>query len=220
MRERHRLRGKFWQDLAKRVENIPGARGCLKKLRESFSAMEQGERVICLKEGPTYQKALDMLAADVEFMSLDAKLAFLGERRTLKRKEFWHSVFEETGIDEDPGLIFDPLNVRIVTKKTTNQPVSGSHKTSLDGYRDLIMAALVNPLNASKMIGDPRLRFCEIKRMAQAITEGDFKPALRSMIERWVEDPNEARESKRVLIEENMPEWLVEIATKLGQRRK
>jgi len=78
MKERHCLRNKFWQDLAKKVEEIPGEKGCVKKLRESYTGMEKGEQVIHLEDGPTYQKALDLLATDVEFMSLDAKLAFLG----------------------------------------------------------------------------------------------------------------------------------------------
>jgi len=56
--------------------------------------------------------------------------------------------------------------------------------------------------------------------MAETIIDGDFKPNLRTMIEEWIEDPARARESKPVLIEENLPEWLIEIATKLGQRKK
>jgi len=71
------------------------------------------------------------------------------------------------------------------------------------------MAALTNPLNASRMASDPTLSFPEIKRMAEFIIDGDFKPNLRKMIEEWMEDPIQAKESLPVLTEENMPGWLV-----------
>jgi len=69
-------------------------------------------------------------------------------------------------------------------------------------------------------VNDHFLNFPEIKCMGKVIINGDFKPDLCRMIEEWVEDPIEARESVSVLKEEGMPGWLVEIATKLGQRKR
>ena len=220
MKKKLDLRNKFWQDLVQKVEEIPGAKSCVKKLRENFSAIGQGEQVIYLKEGPTYQKALDMLATDVEFMSLDAKLELLDERRVLKRKEFWHSVFEETGIDQESGFYFDPIHLRIVSRRRGKKTTSDSQEVSLDRYKDILVKALYSPLNASWMAKDPYFGFSEIKQMAKAIIDGDFKPNLRKMIEEWMEDPIQAKESLPVLLEENMPEWLVNLAKRLGQRRK
>ncbi len=212
---------RFWEELAQEAEQKPGGKRHLKKLQKSYlEAMFEGEEVLCLKEGPSYQKALEMVSADVEFFACAEKLKHADERRRLKAREFWLSILEETGLDEESGLSFDPLHLRILCKRSSKEKKSNSLQLSLDGYKDLVMAALVNPLNATRMVSDPFLNFWEIKSMAQAITDGDFKPNLRKMIEEWVEDPIAARESKTVLIEENMPDWLVEIATKLGQRRK
>jgi len=212
---------RFWEELAQEAEGKSGGKRYLNKLKKSYLETDfKGEEVLCLKEGPSYQKAFEMVSADVEFLACVEKLRHADERRRFKEKEFWLSILEETGLDEDAGLIFDPLHLRVLSKKSNKERSPGSHQLSLDGYKDLIMAALVNPLNASRMVSDPFLKFSEIKHMAQAITDGDFKPNLRKIIEEWVEDPAEARDSKSVLVEENMPEWLVEIATKLGQRRK
>jgi len=212
---------KFWSDLSQRAKSIPGGDHFLSRLKAKFlEAKYSGEEVILLDGGFPYQQALEMLIADIEVSVCTKKLKHAEERRKLKGHEFWLAVLEETGFDEDADLVFDPLNLRILSMKTAKQPVSDSHKLSLDGYKDLVMAVLVNPLNASRMVSDPHLNFWEIKHMAQVITDGDFKPNLRKMIEQWVDDPAEARESKPVLIQEEMPGWLVEIATKLGQRRK
>ncbi len=212
---------KFWEDLAQEVEGISGGNRYLSKLKRSYGeAQFTGEEVACLEEGPPYRKALEMVTADVEVLACEEKLKRAEERRRLKKREFWLSIFEETGLDDDEDLIFDPLNVRVLSIKTAKQSASDSYRLSLDSYRDLVMAALLNPLNASRMVSDPFLNFWEIKSMAQAVTDGDFKPRLRKMIEEWTQDPIEARESLPVLLEENMPEWLVTIAERLGQRRK
>jgi len=173
-----------------------------------------------LKEGPIYERALEMVAADVEFVSFNERLRLVDERRKLKQKEFWLSFLEETGLDVESGLAFDPIRGRVVNNQSKKESFPDSHTLSLEGYKDLIMAALYNPLNASRMASDPFLNFWEIKQMAEVITKKDFKPNLRRMIEEWVQDPLRARESCPVLIKESFPNWLVEIATKLGQRKK
>ena len=212
---------RFWEELAKEVEGKSGGKRYLNKLKKSYSEADfEGEEVLCLKGGPSYQKALEMVSADVEFLACVEKLRHADERRKFKEKEFWLSILEETGLDEESGLSFDPLRLRVLSKKNDKQRSPESHQLSLDGYKDLIMAALVNPLNASRMVSDPFLNFSEIKHMAQAITDGDFKPNLRRMVEEWVEDPIQAKESLPALVDENMPEWLVKIATKLGLRKK
>ena len=211
----------FWKALAQEVKGIPGGRRYLKKLRKTYLEAEYaGEKVACLKEGPPYQKALEMVAADLEVLVCKEKLRCAEERLSLKTRAFWLSIFEETGLDEDEGLIFDPLNLRILSKCTSTKGGSYSHKLSLDKYKDIVSQALFNPSNASYMIKNPYFNFPEIKRMAEVIINGDFKPNLRRMIEQWVVDPAEARESESVLKEEGMPSWLVEIASKLGQIRK
>jgi hypothetical protein len=189
-------------------------------LKTDLLETNPGEVVFCLKEGPSYQKALEMVSADIELLACLDKLKNAEERRKSKEKEFWFSILEETGLDEEAGLTFDPLHLTVLCNRSNKQKNSNSCQLSLDGYKDIVMAALVNPLDASRMVRDPFLNFPEIKHMARAIIDGDFKPNLRKMLEEWIENPIQARESKPVLIEENMPDWLVEIATKLGQRRK
>lgn len=212
---------KFWGDLAQKVQEIPGGRRYADRLKKFLLEAEiTGKEVIQLTEGPVYQRALEMVAADVEFISFNERLRLVEERRKLKQKEFWLSLLEETGLDVDSGLAFDPIRGRVVNKQSKRKTVSDSHKVFLEGYKDLIMDALYSPLVASRMVRDPFINFPEIKEMARVIINGDFKPHLRSMIEEWVNDPLRARECCSVLIEENFPQWLVDLATKLGQRRR
>jgi hypothetical protein len=221
MGKRTSLASKFWGDLVQKVDGVPGGKRYLYKLKKFLLEAEiTGKELIQLKEGPVYQRALEMVAADVEFISLNERLRLVDERRKLKQKDFWLSLLEETGLDVDSGLAFDPIRGRVVNNQSKRETVPDSHKGSLEGYKDLIVTALYSPLVASRMVRDPFINFPEIKEMARVIINGDFKPHLRKMIEEWVEDPAEARESKSVLVEENMPEWLVEIATKLGRRAK
>ena len=70
------------------------------------------------------------------------------------------------------------------------------------------------------MVNDPFLKFQEIKQMADAITEGDFKPKLRSIVQEWINDPIKARQCHTLLVREKMPQWLIQISEKLGQRKK
>jgi len=215
------LNAKFWGDLVQKIDGIPGGKRYVDKLKKSLlDAKITGDEVMPLKQGPIYQRALEMVAADVEFISFNERLRLVDERRKLKQKEFWLSFLEETGLDVESGLAFDPIRGSFVNNQSRKESFPDSHTLSLEGYKDLVMAALVNPLNATRMASDPFLNFWEIKSMAQTITNGDFKPKLRRMIEEWIEDPTEARETKSILMEENMPDWLVEIATKLGQRKK
>lgn len=221
MGKRASLGSKFWGDLVQKVDEIPHGKRYADKLKKFLLEAEiGGDEIVQLKQGPIYQRALEMVAADVEFISFNEKLRWADERRKLKQKEFWLSLLEETGLDVDSGLAFDPIRGRVVNHQSKRETVSDSHKFSLEGYKDLIVTALYSPLVASRMVRDPFINFPEIKEMARVIINGDFKPHLRKMIQEWVEDPAEARESKSVLLEENMPEWLVEIATKLGRRAK
>jgi len=215
------LGSKFWGDLVQKVDGIPNGKRYADKLKKFLLDAEiAGNEVMRLIEGPVYQRALEMVAADVEFISFNERLRLVDERRKLKQKEFWLSFLEDTGLDVDSGLAFDPIHGRVIISQSKKESFPDSHTLSLEGYKDLIIAALYNPLNASRMANDPFLNFLEIKQMAEVITNGDFKPNLRKMIEEWIEDPIQARKSKSVLMEENMPDWLIEIASKLGQRRK
>jgi hypothetical protein len=60
----------------------------------------------------------------------------------------------------------------------------------------------------------------EIRHMAEVVITGDFKPNLHRMMEGWIENPSQARASLPALAENGMPGWLLEIANKLGQRKK
>jgi hypothetical protein len=213
-------RVKFWEILAQHAEGIAGGNRCLRKLKRGLWEPEvTGEEVLCLKEeGLSYQKALEMLTAELEILACQAKLEFAEKRWRLKVREFWLSVLEEAGLDDDAGLTFDAFNVRVLGNKSAKYLISDS--LSPEGYKNLIMTALTNPLSASQMAGDRASNFQEIRHLAEVITRGDFKPNLRQMIECWAENPSRARESLPVLTKRGMPEWLVEIAANLGQRRK
>jgi hypothetical protein len=215
---------KFWNEVERRVKDIPGGRRYAENLRKKYLDTEYaGEEVLCLKGGLAYQKALEMVLADVEYMSGMDRVRRLDKRRSLKQEDFWLTILEETGHDEDSGLVFDPLKGRVFRNHKPASEANNSsntHRASLDGYRELIEAALLNPLAASRMVNDPFLKFQEIKQMADAITKGDFKPKLRQLLEDWIGDPSKARQYLPLLEKENMPRWLVEIAAKLGQRKK
>ncbi len=95
-----------------------------------------------------------MIAADIEFMACERKMELAEERRELRRREFWLSVREETGLDEHADLTFDPLHLRVLSKGNKEIPKqlgSDSHSQSLERYRGLVKAALDNPLIASRM---------------------------------------------------------------------
>jgi hypothetical protein len=215
---------KFWNEVDRRVKEIPGGKRYTEKLRkQSFDTEYTGEEVLHLKGGPAYQKALEMVIADVEYMACMDRLRRLEERRKLVQKDFWLTIIEETGHDEDSGLLFDPVKGRVFCKHKAASELNrspNSHSASLKGYKDLIEAALFNLLAASRMVNDPFLKFQEIKQMADAITKGDFKPNLRLLLEDWVKNPSKARQCRPLLEKEKMPRWLVEIAAKLGQRKK
>jgi hypothetical protein len=215
---------KFWADLALRVKDIPGGKRYAENLRKQYLSSEYaGEEVLCLKGGPAYQKALEMVHADVEYMAGMDRVRRLDRRRSIKQQDFWLTILEETGHDEDSGLVLDPVKGRVFRNHKTVSELnnsSKSHSASLEGYKELIEAALLSPLAASRMVNDPFLKFQEIKQMADVITKGDFKPNLRLPLEDWVSNPSKARQCRPLLERENMPGWLVEIAATLGQRKK
>ena len=215
---------KFWVDLAQRVKDIPGGKRYAESLRKKYLDTEfAGEEVLRLKGGPAYQKALEMVLAQVDYIACADRLRLLGENCMVRQKDFWLTILEETGHDEDSGLVFDPLKGRVFRNHKPASEANNSsntHRASLDGYKELIETALFSPLAASRMVNDPFLKFQEIKQMADAITKGDFKPNLRLLLEDWVSNPSKARQCRPLLERENMPGWLVEIAAKLGQRKK
>ena len=166
---------KFWEELAQESERKFGRNRYLNKLKKRFLEADfKGEEVLSINEGPLYRKALEMVFADIEFLRCEEKLKHADERRRLKAKAFWIDILEETGLDEESGLTFDPLHLKILCNRSSKEKQSNSLQLSLDGYKDLVMAALVNPLNATRMVSDPFLNFWEIKKMAQAVTDGDF----------------------------------------------
>ena len=215
---------KFWTDLAQRVKDIPGGKRYAESLGKQYLSSEYaGEEVLCLKGGSAYQKALEMVLAQVDYIACADRLRLLGENCMVRQKDFWLTILEETGHDEDSGLVFDPLKGRVFRNHKPASEANNSsntHRASLDGYKELIETALLNPLAASRMVKDPFLKFQEIKQMADAITKGDFKPKLRQLLEDWIGDPSKARQYLPLLEKENMPRWLVEIAATLGQRKK
>jgi len=212
---------KIWESLAKKVKKVPGGLRLVEKMKETYLAEHCfGQTVKNLGGGPAYKKAVEMLAADIEYQSSSERQRRAAEKRKLKEKEFWLTIREETGLDEDSDLAFDPLRMRVVHRQKKAQHPDESRQASLDGYKDLIAAALYDPLTASKMVNDPFFKFQEIKQMANAITDGDFKPKLRTLMQEWIRDPFKARQSQELLSQEAMPQWLIEIAKKLGQRKK
>jgi hypothetical protein len=211
----------LWESLAKRVKKVPGGLRLMEKMKEKYLDGDfLGEEVKSLGTGTAYQKVLEMMTADIEYQSLAESHRRAAERYKLKKREFWLTVLEETGLEEDSDLAFDPHSMKVYNRQKNDTRIEGSHQASLDGYKELVALALYNPLAASRMVYDPVLKFREIKALANAITEGDFKPKLRAMVQEWLQDPVKARKCQALLKEEELPQWLSEIAAKLGQRKK
>ena len=214
------LTAKLWQDLTAKVDSIPGGKRYVEKLKQQHLESEYlGDEVICLHDGQAYQTALEMLAAKVEMMVYMDKVGRLDERRKLKEREFWLSVYEETGLDSDERLTFDPVTGAIRKRGQKEKESSDSYKATLNGFKELIEVALQNPVAAGRMARDLDLPSW-LRHMAGTLTSGDLKPNLRQTIEECVADPASARQWRALGAEEGMPQWFTEMASVLGARKK
>jgi hypothetical protein len=214
------LNSKFWIHVANKVDKIPGGKRYTENLRKKCLESEyMGEEVIKLEEGPAYQKALEMVAADVELMYLRDKLLRAEERRKLKEKEFFLYILEETDLDEDMKLSFDPVAVTVRKRTKRKEDSPDSYKATLNGFKTLIEEAISNPLPALRMADDETLPDW-LREMARVITTGSLKPNLRRAIEECIEDPGLAKRWHNVAIKEEMPHWFIEMTHILGARNK
>lgn len=169
------LTGKLWQDVSAKVERIPGGKRYVEQLQRQYIETESfDEELIPLSDRQAYQIAVDMLAAKVEVLAYTDKLGRLNERWELKKKEFWLSVYEETGLNGEERLAFDATTCAIRKRDWKGQNPPDSYKATLDGFKELIEAALQNPVAAGRMAQDLCLPSW-LRQMAGVLTNGNLK---------------------------------------------
>jgi hypothetical protein len=214
------LTSKLWHDLIRKMDNVPGGKRHAENLRHKYLEFQPiGETVADITEDSVYQKALDMLVANVEFMVYTDKLRRVEERRKLKEMEFWLEVYDATGINQNDHAIFNPISGTIQKGLPKQATQAGSYETTLDGFKQLIETALMDPMVAGQMSQDPRLPLW-LQQMARSIITGDFKPNLRKAIEECISDPSVARQWHEISIDDDMPQWFADMTHILGARKK
>lgn len=210
----------LWQDLAAKGGGIPGGKRYVEKLKQQYQATQYaGGELIRLHDGPMYHKALEKLAAEVEAMACADRLQRLEEQRLIKEREFWLCVYEETGLDDEERLAFDPVTGAIRKRSRKEKEPPDSYKATLEGFKELVETALRNPVAAGQMAHDPCLPSW-LQQMARVLSNGGLKPNLRRAIEDCVGNPALARRWHSLGAEEGMPQWFVELTAVLGARKR
>jgi hypothetical protein len=109
----------FWDALTARIQDRKGADRYFRKLQErSLDEVVASIQVALPTNEPPFEKALEMLEAQIDLLALSERLRRVQEHAELKTREFWLSVFDQTGIEEQENLFFDP-NACSIRKKTT-----------------------------------------------------------------------------------------------------
>jgi len=212
------LTSKLWQDLSEKVD--PRTKPYVNKLRRKYSeAHSIGEEVGYITETSVYQTALEMLISEAELMAYRDKLHIMEEKRNVKEKEFWLEVYDTTGLNGEEHLMFDPASGTIRKQNQNPKEPPDSYKATLEGFKELIENALLNPLFAGQMAEDMRLPSW-LRHMARCVISGDFKPNLRQTIEECIAEPAIARQWNNISADRSLPTWFVEMTEVLGARKK
>jgi hypothetical protein len=213
---------RLWRDLQNKVDGAwKGATRYVEKLKQQYQECEytEDEMIPLIAADPVYEKALDWLEVQAEILALRERLNRLEEREHLSQREFWLTVYEETGYDEDMRLTFDPIKGGIRTRGRKERRAPDSIKKTLDEYKELVESALHSPLTAGRMAQDACLPSW-LQQLCRVLITGNMKPGLRQTIESSLEIPSVARQWHALGAEEKMPGWFLELMEVLGARKK
>jgi hypothetical protein len=211
----------LWELLQDRMQHRSGAVRLVRILQEqSIGEATASFEVTPLKDAVFLEKALEMMTAQVEQLALCESASRATELMEIKRREFWLTLFEKAGVENHDDLLFDPNTCSIRRRsgigQHTTQP---SYQSSLEGYRQLISAALTNPLAAGQMARDICLPSW-LQELARAITTGDLRPALREVIQECLDDPKTAGRWSDLAKESELPDWIIRMAELMAKRKK
>ena len=210
----------IWNDLLAKVGHIPGREKYVERLRRQYrEASDTGKAIARIEGESVYSGAIELLASEIEQMFYQDKMQRSAERHGLKKKEFWLSIYEETGLDGKEILCFDPEDLEI-RKQNSDSPGENpeSYDATLNGLAETVNACLYNPLIAGRVVYDSCVPWW-IRDMARVISHGNLKPVLRKNIQLCIEEPGLARKMSSLAVQEKMPDWFVELTKVLGSRK-
>lgn len=209
----------FWNDVRTRLEGNPGAERHLDRLRKRLAGKGAAGPATTLPEGEAYEKALDMVTAQVETLMLSERLRTKEERLRLKVRDFWLSVYEHTGLALDEPLEFDPGTARIYARRSEVAAPPDSFGATLDSYREILRQVLADPNEAAQKALVST--FPEwLRAVAREVNSGTLKPRLRQLVEQCLDDPEMAQETSALAGQTRMPSWFVELMTVLATPRQ
>jgi hypothetical protein len=171
--------------------------------------------VAYIADGEAQQSASRMLALRVEKAYLKERIQMIVEREKLATREFWLSLHDEYGMDNDREVSFDPDTGAVYSHCGSNDNIYSYQKT-VNGFCKLLEEAMVNPVSAHRMSQDHMLP-AWLREIAGVLVSDGLKPAIRSALEDGMKDPDYAALLGRAGQEKSWPSWLVEAFEVLAQ---
>ncbi|GEM_PF-6959811 len=212
----------FWKEIRGRAREFPRGETVAKRVERAHSEhTPDGEKLLVIgPDSALYRKAVDLVASTVEATAREEHLNFAREREAIREKEFWLAVYEECGYSDQDDIVFDPGSVTMRARKAKDSEPGkpNSYLKTLDVYADLVQEALDNPLVAGHMSQDLCLPHW-LRATATAVSSRSLRSALRTMLEQCVKDPTVAVGWNALVVENKMPDWMVELTSVLAARK-
>ncbi|HEB79183.1 MAG TPA: hypothetical protein ENI79_01735 [Rhodospirillales bacterium] len=212
---------RLWAEVEARTKSLRGGKRLTEKLRRKFSEKDfNGAIATRINDGPLFEHAVQVLSNDVESMAKGEAAKLAEAKLDAAIMSFWATCAEDGGFDPDANLSFDPATATIRVGRGSPSYGARSAAKTLEGLTTMVSEALESPLTAGTMAEDIRLPWW-LRRLAENLKvemAGDIRPKFRSLVERWISDPEEGRRWAE-FADGKLPGWAVETARVLGARR-
>ncbi len=207
---------RIWADVAQQCARIGVDERDVHKTRTRLAGQQQeGHLLTYLDDGLAEETAARMLQLRVEREYLQDRLERISAREELVQQEFWLAVTEQLGVDSNRQMAFDADSGAVYLGGNTDAEESRSYFKTLKGYRNLLEQALESPLVAHRMANDHQLPTW-LQTTAEVLVSRGLKPAIRSALEKGVNDPEYARLMFQAGENSGWPSWLVDALEMLG----
>lgn len=216
----HRVE-RLWDAVEERTKSLRGGMRLTEKLRRKWGEKEfTGSVVARISDGSMFERAVEVLSNDVEKMARDEAANLAEAKLDAAIKSFWATRAEDDGCESDADLSFDPATATIRSGRACPSYGTRSAAKTLENLADLVSEALDSTFTAGAMAEDSRLPWY-LRRLAENLkveSVGDIRPKFRGLVERWVSNPEEARNWAE-FADGKLPKWAVETARVLGARQ-
>lgn len=212
---------RLWAAVEERTKSLRGGKRLTEQLRRQWTEKEfAGAVVATLEDGASFERAVDILVADVEKMAKDEAAKVAKDKLSVAVAAFHLACREEADFAPDANLNFDPAAAAIRADGAGLSYGGRSIVKTLDTLSEYVGQALESPETAGTMALDHRLPWW-LQRLAENLkveSADDLRPKFRGLVERWVYDPEEARRWAE-FADGKLPRWAVETARVLGARQ-